>query len=447
MGCGLDLRRWQSRLSHAGMVAVGIAIAYALARTGIFIASDARLFGDTVTFSEVAETPWRSADLWAGTKPWPVPIAVKAIGWTATTWVFLCASIGAWLWLAWEMLRSCRSVAVGWAAAGVLLAMSLTTPVSLWDNAQLSEAPALTLTVALFAAWLRATRRPIGPLGWAGIVALAVLWLAIRDSNAYIGLVVGVGLGIWGLARTSRRSHLLIAGAAVITLSSMAILTAGNTNRTRIPLQHVMAERVIPNPEVRDWFIERGMPFDDSMPGAAATWAQSDAGPLITAPRYQRYRKWLYSKGPRLLQTYLLTHPVEAIGRPARDWQLLLNPLTSPPANTISPEISFYAPPGTIRIPPLEWSFLPRAWLVVIAWLAALALMIMAVVRTGRLDPRMILVAIALPAAVAGLIVTWNADPLEIPRHVLIPVVLLRLLLVVGLASAIDRLSSGTRNQ
>src|SRR5699024_2022480 len=104
------------------------------------------------------------------------------------------ALLGALVWtgLAFAIASHVRDRRVRIGAVATVIALSLTTTVTNWDTAKLSESLAITLTVAVIAAWLHLVRSPSSPRA-AVVLLVTTPWLFVRQSllpTAWIVTVV-----------------------------------------------------------------------------------------------------------------------------------------------------------------------------------------------------------------------------------------------------------------
>ena len=103
---------------------------------------------DTGDYHDVSQRPLLSGRFWAADRPAGVPLVLKIVG-EPPSFKFQAVNIGvvclAWGWLAGELVRSLR--VVGWravAAAAVVLGLSFSSQLILWDSQVLSESLAIS---------------------------------------------------------------------------------------------------------------------------------------------------------------------------------------------------------------------------------------------------------------------------------------------------------------
>lgn len=165
-------------------------------------------WNDSTDFVAGSTAPWGSLDLWAGRRPPVVPVLLKLVDADADSYVVVQAILAV---ACWALLAASVSSVVGgrvarWLAPAVVVAFSLTTPVTMWERSVLSESVAVSLLALLAAAALQLAREVTPPRVAATLVALA-LWLGTRDSHAVVAVLAG-GVLVAGVGARSSRSLL-----------------------------------------------------------------------------------------------------------------------------------------------------------------------------------------------------------------------------------------------
>jgi hypothetical protein len=161
-------------------------------------------------------------------------------------------SLASWCWLGWV---------VG-GAIGVLLAacVALSGPIVMWDLAVLSESLSLTLLVAVLASTITLYRRWTRTrfVVWC---ALVVLFSMTRATNAFLAPFLAVPF-----LATNKKRLLYVALAALIVVVTVDVYTrtVGGSLR-KLSMVNVYTGRILPDPDRRGYFVERGMPLEAEM--------------------------------------------------------------------------------------------------------------------------------------------------------------------------------------
>jgi hypothetical protein len=404
---------------------------------------------DTGDFAATAEAPWASRALWAGSRPPGVPVLLRLAGSDLSRYVALQAALAVACWTA--LAASVATVVRGrgrWVAAGAVVALAATTPVTMWERSVLSESPAQSLLALTVAAGLQVARSP-GRGAVAATVAVAAAWLAVRDSHAAVALGGGaaaLGVAVAAAARAhlaARRAvgtgapawarPLAALGAAGLALGALAMAGAAHGERHAFPTRNVYAVRILPYPERVEWFADHGMPQAEHFlgPDRRAPYVERGRAPVVAVPdgdpELEPWLRWVASEGRTALLRYMATHP----------GYLLAEPFRSPERafNNADGDRGFYAAPDTVRAPLVDRLLAPSTPVV----LAVGALLLGWGLGLRRWTPALVTGAAGVALAAVHGLVAWHGDGMETARHLVVPALQLRvgvLLLAVGLLPA-----------
>ena len=409
-------------------------------------------WADTADFLATSEAGWASLELWAGERPPGTAVLLKLVGGDATAYTVVQAAIAVACWaaLAASVLAAVRGQVAGPLAALAVVALSLTTPATMWDRSALSESLALSLLALVVAAGLRmalgVTRRRAGLLGGA-----LALWVAVRDTHAVVALVGGAALAVvvaagWLVERRRRTvapdasdgsppALGVWAGVALATVGMGVVAGWASTHGERhvFPLGNVYEVRVLPYPDRVEWFSDRGMPQAEVFAGSGARkpHVQPNGVPVLYVPEddpdLEPWLAWLERDGRATFARFAATHPT----------YLALEPLRSPERafNNALGDRGFYAPQDMRRVPLIDRVLaLPTPLVLVVAtgvvgWL----------IGRGRWSPAMVAGLVVVALAVPHGLVAWHSDGMETARHLVVPAVQLHLgvlLMAIGLVPA-----------
>jgi len=174
----------------------GLWLGYAWLRLSLELPVPVTLYPDSGDYLRIAQRAWGDPLFWIGVRPAGVPLLYRLVGAApeAIGWLQLLASIAAWGVLAWAVLRAARTPLAGLLSFGVVLAFSLGLDILRWDRIVLSESLSLSLLALVLAAWLWLME------GWswgkaATLLTVSALWMLARETNTYLGALLGVGRG------------------------------------------------------------------------------------------------------------------------------------------------------------------------------------------------------------------------------------------------------------
>lgn len=360
----------------------------------------------------------------------------------------------AWTGLAFAIASHVRDRRVRIGAVATVIALSLTTTVTNWDTAKLSESLAITLTVAVIAAWLHLVRSPSSPRA-AVVLLVTTPWLFVRQSllpTAWIVTVVAILLAVLVLRRRGRvdrtvRIHLALAVALVLVCGLATLSYGRNQEIAHTNLTAMISNRIAHDPDHLDWFVDHGMVLP---PGDA-----TDFGSLEADLGFQR---WIRDEGGRTYVRFLLEHPGFALTGPIPDlFEQRPNFLNVPPyvdhplvgsEAMLSPRDAY----GTARplLPdPVESLLLDpgRTGTVTTLTLVLLGWAVVEFVGRARRRPRTGSGAPPVLAwttmtlgvlTVVGYWAVWHGATTELARLGLVPALTLRIALITGFAALAD---------
>ena len=422
---GAAIRRLAGRtpvLVAAVAVVVGTAVRWWLHR-----GASPLVWNDTSEYLRAAGLPLSDVDRWAGPRGVLMPLVLSAASSDLRRFVTEQTLIAGLAWgsLAMAVASALRGRWRPWVGGGLVLAVSLTWPVAMWDEQVLTESLALS-TLALAAAAALWAARGLTPLRAGALVATVTSWLVVRDSHVVPVVLAALGLAGWAVVRGGdrRRLALLTAGAAV-SIAALVSLSAAHGDRERLPLEHVYAVRVLPYADRVAWFVEHGMPEDPALLDTPLVRGPGRASytPLTVGPVGATWRAWVGDHGRATLVRYVLSHPGYVVSEPLHHPERVFNNRKG---------LDDYRPLARREVPGLAAvAYPPVPVTVTVAAAAAVLAWWRRVLGHATFVTGAVLVATSLPHA----LVVWHSDGMESARHLLVPGMQLRvgtLLLVVA---------------
>lgn len=375
---------------------------------------------DTASYEQVARLAVWNWRFYAGERGFTIPLFFKIFQTSESRAVAqLVFSIIAWLVLAAVVARCIDARWLRPVAFAVVLAVSLTTEVVLWDALLLSESVTFSLMALLIAAWILLVRSPRKL--WVGVVLLlALLWAFARDTNAYVVVVVAVLVALT-LSRPEHRPLKLVLalGCCAIFLLDYGSAQAGK--RWFRPMVDVIAHRVLTTPALERDFVAHG--FDPSSNWPVGAFVRNS------------------SQG--IYGDYLLGHPGYTLLAPFHGHQQAPYSTSDNAASLIDPNLSIYndnADHRFLPLPsPLERIFFPRGVALVLA-LLAIALVVADAVAWLLGWSLVWLVPLGiLVTTYPHFLVAWHESGVEVDRHAFEAALLLRLATFLLFLFALDR--------
>ena len=248
-------------------------------------------------------------------RPPVLPLFIRIVDThTAWAWAQWVIATAAWVFLAIVVARTIERPRIRVVAIVLVLAMSLAEPVAVWDKVLLSESLSNSLGIVLLGLAAltveKPTRRRIA------LTAIAFLgWAFLRDANAPVGALV---LLVVAAATRPRKLGAVLAVTAVVILAlDIASLDAGK--RWDHPMINIVGRRVLPNTDLRDYFVKRGMPYDDSVKRLTGFSVFQDDFAFL---KNRELVDWTRAHGRSTYASYLLTHPEYDVRSPASNGEL-----------------------------------------------------------------------------------------------------------------------------
>jgi hypothetical protein len=421
-------RAWRGRIAFAAASAVFVvarALPFARARVGLVL--------DSFDYINLAHTKSPLAAL-AAKRPPTFLLVMKMLSgrWQFVTWAQFTIAVAAWILLAAVAARAARSTVGKVVTVAVVLLVGSCLDVIQWDRLISTESLTISLGVLLVAASFWLYERVV-PVRCAIVGVLALLWGMLRDANAVVVGVVGVGLAISMLARRSRvRARILaVAGACLVTLG-LSFVSGAIGARWEQPIQNVVTMRLLRSPERRDFLLARGLPFSPTQARRTAGHCVNPVGAFycrrVTDPAFYR---WIDHDARDVYFQSWFAFPATTLWEPIANARLTVG--TEIPVSLVS-GTGFTDPTGrSIE----NWMF-PRSPRVIIGWLALDALALAFTVRR-RGWPRSATVPVVLVLLTyPHLWAVWTGDAFDVTRHALAASVQLRLGLWLTTVALVD---------
>jgi hypothetical protein len=389
---------------------IGISVAYLFvqARAWMNVPRAVEL-GDTTSYLEGAGMSLRDPAFFSERRPWGILLIYKLLGGSLATIGFaqLAFSTLAWLSLAWMLAGSLQSSLGKLLGFVVVLGISLSPAVQVWNHAGLSESfsiSTLTLILALLTGLLQSWRWPI----FLALVFFFAVWVSIHEVNLYLGLMAAATLFALGLLRKTYRSFLILSFCiAVMLVVNSRLSSLYALPRWALPVAEVITMRVLPVPQYLDYFTDQGMPVRPELMALSGRWAHSDNYAILNNPMLRPFSKWLFEEGKTVYTRFLIAHPIYTLTMPLLNLEEML-------AVDFSSLISAYRPalPGLAN----EF-FFPIRWFWV--YLAIFVPLLVFVLWKLRREKSRIfwLTAVFFTFSIPYLYLAWHADALDVQRH------------------------------
>jgi hypothetical protein len=288
-----------------------------------------------------------------------------------------------------------------------------------WATLVLSEALSMALLFCWLASFLFLYKTDRLP--WLLVhAAITFLFAFSRDSWPYVLIAFYSGICVlWFLFKQRGLKKYIALLALCVAIFFVQQASARIGQRSKLPVINSIVVRILPNPDYTRWFIEHGMPdaeklkknFDgiDVVPeaGQHRLWA------LYTDSAYQPFLNWVLQNGQHTYTRFLLTHP---------DYMFLAHESPAQLSRIMSHDLFYINEPRgfSIYIQPL----FPLYNIGVVLVLCIMLLMI----YTQRKTPILLAPVFLALFTFLNAIISYNADSLEVQRHLFITNILVQLI-------------------
>ncbi|MBI4707196.1 MAG: hypothetical protein HY761_04660 [Candidatus Omnitrophica bacterium] len=368
-----------------------------------------------------------------GFSPPLIPLVYQLLGENveALANVQLLLSICSWMFLAYTVARSLRNFYLKPLVYFLILGLSLSHIISIWNKTILSESFTLSIFVCLTGVWFLFVQNHSYKKAVA-IMIISIMFVLVRNANAYVLLMLcGVLLISSTVSRLSahRRYYLAIAAMCFILLP-ISNAVSDTKNQWTGYFLNVLSTRILPDETLRTYFKNHGMPLTETLMSRSGKWSHEDNFAYYNDPELGQFREWLYAHGKSTYVRFLITHPVYLFVRPLHDLHDMF----------FSSRLIYYAPKGYVQTKLGKLFDYASAWGLypVYIFLTGILVGLNLLWACSKKSPvswvPLIMILLVYPMAV----LVWHGDSHEIDRHILPVVVQARLGFVLLLLFALD---------
>lgn len=418
-------------IAYGLVVAVLIGVSIGLKLLYLEI-DDPHAMRDSASYAQTSELPLSSLDFWMGSRPFTIPLFLKLFHFTEANHRTIqllrplarfqtLFSLVSWAIFAFVLAQTMRRRWFKLAVFGLVLTISLSIQVSLWDAILLAESLSYSLLALMLAGWIGMLvwlpRMPGDWMRWVwvGLVFLVtILYCFCRDSNSYFALVMTSIFTIGWLANrllTPWRRYILCYAAGVILLFIAQYLTLGAGNRWQVFIYDHLAMRFLKDPEATQFFTTKGLPVTQAlmeiteMPGFVYQ-------PLLDqSEQFQAVRDWVTCCSKQAYLQYLVATPLKTLTEPMINWRPLINSSVQGYRN---PKWGVHPLPRTLK--QLSMVYFNQHGGVVVLFIILNLIGIVVYLRRQEQSAWLVLLAMAL-TALPMMYFIWLAEPMEVDRH------------------------------
>jgi hypothetical protein len=419
---------------------IGLSLVYLLLLgKSYFDVREALLIGDSWSYLQGASLDLTDPAFFSERRPWAILLIIKILGSSqvAIELFQLSLSALAWLWLAWTFVRSLQN---GWTKLvgfSLTLGLSLTPSVQIWNHTVLSESLSISLMVLILCVFVSLSQQwKWRYLLW--LVLFFLIWMSVREANAYVALFVAISLLLVGWIQRRLRAHWLLSfSIALIFFFNHQLSSAYALPRWALPLAEVITHRILPEREYLQYFQQNGMPVNSELLALSGRNAISDNYAVINNTKLKKFTRWLFNDSRNVYVRFLMTHPAYTIWSPLADIQVLLGY-----DYVVGIPVPAYVPALPAQVNEL---FYPLSWFWVYLGLslASLGFIFATSLRTNR--GVFWVIAVFFLLSIPHLYLVWHGDALDVERHAVIANVQFHLSVWLLLVLALDKVIPNRR--
>lgn len=364
----------------------------------------------------------------------------------------LLISMFAWFFLGLSFAGTFNRPWQFWLSLIIVLLLSCQTSVIIWDSKILSESLSVSFSVLILGVIIQCLRTRFA-LKWVlFICALSIFYMGLRDSQAYLMIMVLMVTLIyaWRINKKSTWLNTLLFGIVIILSFILSQITIATGHRAGVAFSDLWGIRLQYQPEVKNFLRAHQAPISlFKTPERAAHISNSWIGQhietnnIFTDINSARYytahadlRAFMDKQAPKLYSYFLLTHPFYTF-RPFTDLSFYTALLGVP---IMVVEYQFLGTNSQAKI--LYPNFTPSEFLKAflhfpsfIAMITGLSLLILGFLwrfKRHLHDPLIRLILIGIVISIFYALLIYLAEPMEIFRHELIAYLLLNILSVMA---------------
>src|SRR5262249_25962060 len=152
-----------------------------------------------------------------------------------------------------------------------------------------------------------------------------LLWVGVRDSNAWLAVLAAPFLFATGFVRGFPRVP-LVAVAVCLSCTFLASHAAARARqRDLMPLIHVIEQRFPPHAQRTAPLGRSGMPATPAVVALAGHFSFDTESAIFSEPALEPFRHWLVERGSSSYLRFLVLHPAVAFLWPIRYSRYLLD--------------------------------------------------------------------------------------------------------------------------
>lgn len=391
---------------------------------------------DTIQYARVAAQPLGSTAFWFGERPISLPLIFKLFGFhpgdlplrpdttsaIRVTQFQAFFSLGSFVMLGLVLAAQVRSLWLKAASLFLIPLFGMTIDVGMWNRILLSEslslsffalAAALTfLSLDLWEGWQERSTTYKSALLLLTLLAVT-FFVGLRDVHAYLLLML-VPVMLIGFAFRSIRTHpgfpiYMVALVVIVLLVGFQLVSMNRGERWLAPYVNLLTARILPKPEARNFFAERGAPIETVFREAGDYGRRQLYGYLFEDQDGRALLAWIREQGTRTYLAYLLRRVDQTLITPLQNMRHLLDAGSSEYRNQQHPD--------PLWMSAVSRFLFPRGWKMLLVWGMGLVGLMAVLTFIGDGRSSWLLPAFMILSAIPLSYLIWHGDAIEAERH------------------------------
>ncbi|MBF0550857.1 MAG: hypothetical protein HQK60_10010 [Deltaproteobacteria bacterium] len=296
---------------------------------------------DSPSYLDNAKKSPLTIEFYFGSRPPTIPLFYHMLNSNpkAITIFQTLLCMGAWSMLGLTMAGAVKNWLLKALMVGSVAGLALLPDIQLWNTVILSESISYSLFAILCSLMFIMTTCDNRPRYLVAVTGIAgVLFGSAKDTNAYLGLFVGLVMILIFVLSLKKGTKLNIGALLLGFLFASTFLFSNysadhvdlnpDNNRWEFSFFNIMGKRILVDDNLLAHFKQCGMPVNDALIRRTDKWVYEDSSAFYTDPELKKFRVWVKQSGKSCYANYLIRHPDYAFKRLfiMKDWILHIEP-------------------------------------------------------------------------------------------------------------------------
>ena len=398
-------------------------------------------FPDSASYLKVAKLGPFSPSFWFTERPVGVPLLLWFSAFNTRAFILIQTTLFAVAvaFLCHTILHIMKVRPLAWITCAAIAAIAIQPRFGIWNLEVLSESLGMSLSIIALTCWLRASQLVTTKRIWIATIATTA-WLLVRDSHGIPVLVLAVGLAIfaWRTSDKTLRATLFKCICLLLVTFSYISISQGVSNRNQYPLMNNVGLRILPDQDMTNHFVDRGMPINETLSGRSGRNTWDDGEVFLNDPELANFRHWVNGSGQ--------TDQLLSLVIDARFW---VDVMQKELPGSLAYDFHDYDRFNTLeRLPAQTFGFdSPRTTNQLVLWLVTALIGIIALITLAKSRKFAVFAIVALTAFLIEMYASIAGDAVEVQRHLVGPFLRIFIIVMITIALAFEEIYCSFKNQ